>query len=106
MTRVEDRIRVIELEAELAAAETELAMTTALRKESQDANAVVDAIETLRKYGSIHLHANNQEVLDHNGHETIGVSASTPEWFDREFTGATLLEALTKAVEAKERKDT
>jgi hypothetical protein len=65
---------------------------------------VIDAINTLRKYGSIYLHANNQEVLDHNGHETIGVSASTPEWFDREFTGATLLEALTKAVEAKERK--
>lgn len=81
----------------------------ALRRDlaaAQEAVAIVAAIEKLRKYGSIHLHANNREVLDHNGHEAIGVSAATPEWFDREFKGATLLEALTNAVEEKERKDT
>jgi hypothetical protein len=77
MTRVEDRIRVIELEAELAAAETELAMTTAALEEAQQAVAILEVIDKLR-----------------GGKDGAA------------FVGHIILEALNKADEARERKDT
>jgi hypothetical protein len=76
MTRVEDRICVIELEAILAATQTELAMTTAALKEAQQAVVILEMIDKLRgcKDGAA-------------------------------FVGRIILEALNKADEARDQHD-